>query len=136
MSDRVLLGMASFPAIIAVTAEEQAQGLMYRPWPPPVMAFPSEPGINKLWMRNTPSTLDIVFCAQGTVRDIMEGEPHSTTLVGPDYPVDLVVELPRGWAENHGIRPGDCVSLSLSNHTRIRLGLCHDGKAKYGTRTI
>lgn len=100
-----------FPSLLAVSAEEQAKGLMYQEWPPPVMAFVYEsPRVNRFWMKNTPSPLDIVFCHNGKVSEICYGEPHSTEVLGTQLS-DLVIELPRGTVDSVKIKVGQGVGL-------------------------
>lgn len=115
MSDRVIIGDKQFDALMAITAEETEDGLMYKPWPPPVMAFPfATASVRKFWMKNTLSPLDIVFCRQGKIIGIFAGEPLSLDYVGPDEPCDLVVEFPIGTAQRNNISVGDKVKLSYS----------------------
>ena len=72
--DKVIIGTHEFPIVVAITPEEQATGLMYKSWPPPVMAFPfGSSGIHKFWMKNTISPLDIVFCRDSKVIGIYDG---------------------------------------------------------------
>lgn len=109
---KIILGNHEFTTLIALTEEEQNRGLMGVVWPPPVMCFPKEkPVISKYWMKNTPSPLDIVFCHAGKVIKIEAGVPFSEKRVGPDRPVDLVVELPWGTSERHSIASGTAVRL-------------------------
>jgi uncharacterized membrane protein (UPF0127 family) len=99
------------PTLIAISAEEQAKGLMHQEWPPPVMAFIyNTPGVNRFWMKNTPSPLDIVFCHKGKVSEICYGEPHSTRVIGTQLS-DLVIELPHGTADSIKIKVGQTVGL-------------------------
>lgn len=101
-----------FPTLLAISEEEQSQGLMHQKWPPPVMSFIySSPRINKFWMKSTPSPLDIIFCHGGRVSEICYGEPHSTSVIGGNFFSDLVVELPRGTAESSQIKIGHSVGL-------------------------
>lgn len=96
-----------FPTLLAISSEEQSQGLMHQEWPPPVMAFIYEhPQINRFWMKNTPSPLDILFCHKGKVSEICYGEPHSTTAIGSNLLSDLVIELPHGTAKSNQIKVG------------------------------
>lgn len=119
--DTVILGTHKLPAIIALTEEEQARGLMYRSWPPPVMAFPyDDPKIRKFWMKNTPSPLDLVFCRKGEVITIVSGLPLSIDMIGPDEPSDLVIELPRGRASKLGIVQGTSAKIVYSLITLAR----------------
>ncbi|MDP2683504.1 MAG: DUF192 domain-containing protein [bacterium] len=108
--DKIHIGDNQFDTIVAVTDEEHATGLMYKPWPPPVMIFPYSVGdYRKFWMKNTPSPLDIIFVRAGKIVGIFKGEPMTTASVGPNEPTDMVVELPHGTAERLGISVGDSV---------------------------
>jgi len=119
--DNVIINGMEFEALAAVTFEEQAKGLMYREWPPPVMFFPyKSAGVRKFWMKNTVSPLDIVFCREGRIISIVAGEPMSTMMVGPNEPSDLVVEFPKGTAEKHGFSVGDIVQLKYSTDTAAK----------------
>ena len=100
-----------FPTLLAISSEEQAKGLMHQEWPPPVMAFVYPgPSVNRFWMKNTPSPLDIVFCHKGKIAEICYGEPHSTQVIG-SHVSDLVIELPYGTVESTGIKVGQLVGL-------------------------
>src|ERR1700690_3750800 len=86
-----------FPTLLAISALEQAKGLMFEKWPPPIMSFIYKRAqINKFWMGSTPSPLDIIFCCNGQVSQICAGEPFSTAVIGDDKPSDLIVEFPFG----------------------------------------
>jgi uncharacterized protein len=101
-----------FPTLLAISAEEQQQGLMFQEPPVPVMTFVyGSPSINRFWMKNTPSPLDIVFCHQGKVSEICYGEPHSTNMIGSYTLSDLVVELPHGTTDSAKIKIGHTVGL-------------------------
>ena len=105
--DRIIFGSHQLPTLVALTEEEQRIGLMKRNWPPPIMTFPyATAEVRKFWMKNTISPLDIVFCRAGLVISIVDGKPLSLNHVGPDEPSDLIVELPKGTAENLGIVRG------------------------------
>jgi uncharacterized protein len=102
------------PVKVAITPEEQHQGLMWVKYPPPIMVFPyNKQAINKFWMKNTISPLDILFCREGQIISICKGEPLSTKLIGPNEPSDLVVELPGGLARQLSLKPGDYVGFSI-----------------------
>ena len=54
--------------------------------------------------------LDLIFIGQdGSIRDILPGEPFSEALISPGEPVRFVLELKRGTAEKAGIKDGDLV---------------------------
>ena len=121
-ADKVIIGDHEFNTLVAVTSREHEQGLMFKPWPPPVMSFPyNEAIVRKFWMKNTPSPLDIVFCRDNVVLGVYNGEPMSLTCVGTDQPSDLIVELPYGIAERLNIKAGDDVKLFCSLETTAKL---------------
>ena len=94
-----------FPTLLAISYDEQAKGLMFEKFPPPIMSFIyTEPQVNKFWMKNTPSPLDIVFCCNGEIKQICVGKPYSTSTIGADDPSDLVIELPFGTVSQSGIK--------------------------------
>ena len=100
-----------FPTLLAISSDEQQRGLMHQEWPPPVMAFVyGTPQINRFWMKNTPSPLDIVFCQNGKVAEICFGEPHSTEVIGTKVS-DLVIELPYGTVDSIGLKVGQSAGL-------------------------
>ena len=120
-NDLVQIKTITFPTLVAVTPDEHATGLMWKKWPPPVMCFPYRNAeVRKFWMKNCLSPLDIVFCKDGKVISICYGEPLSTKQVGPNYPSDLVVELPHGTAVKCGINVGDDVKLQRTTRTIAR----------------
>jgi hypothetical protein len=120
--DRVYIGQYAFDTLVAVTADEHITGLMYRPWPPPVMVFPYKNAEQRrFWMKNTPSPLDIIFAHAGKIVGIFKGEPLTTTCVGPDSMTDLVIELPYGTVAELNILVGDCVKVCYSADTAIKI---------------
>jgi uncharacterized membrane protein (UPF0127 family) len=119
--DEIIVGTHSFSTLVAVSSEEQAQGLMWQKWPPPIMSFPfAKASIKKFWMKNTPSPLDIVFVKDSQIVKIESGEPFSTKCVGPNQPVDMVVEFPAGTCKSLGIDVGTVVRKKFSLKTAIR----------------
>jgi len=99
---------------LAVTQEETAQGLMFRPRLAPdrgmLFVFEQE-RIPSFWMKNTLIPLDIVFLdPSGRVVDISAdarpctGEPCPQYL--PRTPALAVLEINSGAAASHGIVPG------------------------------
>ena len=65
------------------------------------------------WMRNTLIALDIVFLdADGTVQNVAHGQPMvEVPGLNSVRPARLVLELNAGWSEEHGLKPGDKVSI-------------------------
>jgi len=100
------------PTLLAVSNEEQTAGLMFVEPPTPIMSFVYRTAqVNKFWMKATPSELDIVFSINGKITNICKGEPHSTKLIGDDFPSDLVVELPYGTCAKLNVNVGDSIGL-------------------------
>ena len=120
--DKIYVNGKWFNTEVAISEAEQAKGLMFKEWPPPVMVFPyKDATIRKFWMKNTVSPLDIVFCREGKVVEILKGEPFSTKLIGPDCLVDMVVELPAGTSEKLEITKGDDVVFKPTLQTISKL---------------
>lgn len=104
--------------LIAITDAEQEKGLMFKSWPPPIMAFPyNKAEKRKFWMKNTSSPLDVIFCKNNKIISIFKGEPFSMKNFGPDETSDLVIEFPYGMAKNLDIKAGDEVKLQYSIKT-------------------
>lgn len=109
----------NFSAEVADTAELQEQGLMFRTdlGPQSAMLFapyPPEgpPRAASFWMRNTPTSLDIVFIrADGTIATIVENTtPYSTDPIPSGEPVAAVLELVGGRTAALGIAEDDRVT--------------------------
>jgi|SRR5271155_4798770 len=110
-----------FPTLLAISWEEQSQGLMNQEWPPPVMSFVYPyPQVNRFWMKSTPSPLDLLFCCAGKITQICYGEPNSTRMMGDDRPSDLVIELPHGTVCESGIKLGHSVGLVKPTHEELK----------------
>ncbi|WP_230481425.1 DUF192 domain-containing protein [Sphingomonas sp. Leaf21] len=104
----------------ARTTAEQAQGLMYRTDLKPdggmlFAPYPPEgggPRVAEFWMKNTPTSLDILFIrADGSIARIAENTPpFSEGKIPSGEPVAAVLELVGGRAAELGISEGDSVS--------------------------
>lgn len=97
-----------FNVEIARTAEEQAQGLMFRTSLPENggMLFPfPKPRIGSFWMKNTLIPLDMIFVrADGSIDRIAENTiPESLEPVVSGGEVSAVLELAGGTAARLGI---------------------------------
>lgn len=111
-----------FPTLLAISDVEQERGLMHVSWPPPVMTFVYEsPKINKFWMHNTPSPLDIVFCLDGKITQICKGEPFSTEIIGGNKYSDLVIEFPIGTMSALNIKLGHSVGLIKPSLAELKI---------------
>jgi len=113
-------GRHAFQVERAATAAEQERGLMYRTdltldggmlfWPYPPDGGP--PRAASFWMKNTPTSLDIVFIrADGTIARIADSTtPFSSAQIPSGEPIAAVLELVAGRTAELGIAEGDRVS--------------------------
>lgn len=107
----------------ARTADEQAQGLMYRRSMAAQhgMLFDmAPPRVATFWMKNTYIPLDMIFvAADGRIRNIAERTvPETTSTHSSDGPVGAVLELNGGTSSRLGIKPGDLVRHPLFGNVR------------------
>ena len=108
----------AFTVEIADSFEETARGLMFRESMPldAGMLFdfdpPREPN---MWMKNTLISLDMLFLDKDgiVVAIARNAEPHSLRRISPGMPVNGVLEINGGLAQDLGIEPGDVVLHSL-----------------------
>lgn len=96
---------------LAMTPEEQSQGLMFRPSMPEDagMLFVFEPPRQAaFWMRNTMISLDIIFVgADGRIVNIAErAVPFSEKTLRSDGIVRAVLEINGGLSSELGFGPG------------------------------
>jgi uncharacterized protein len=107
-------GRHKFEIELALTSEQQAQGLMYRQRlagdAGMLFLYTSEMPL-LMWMANTFIPLDMLFIgADGRIRNIAERTiPHSTATIASDGPALAVLELNGGTASRLGIAAGDRV---------------------------
>jgi uncharacterized protein len=103
-----------FTVDLAVSAEDQARGLMFR------RSLPRDAGMlfdfgttrpAEFWMKNTLIPLDMLFiAADGHVADIHErAVPLSEATIGSKVPVRAVLEVNGGTVARLGIKEGDLV---------------------------
>jgi uncharacterized membrane protein (UPF0127 family) len=107
-----------FKVEMALTPEQQAVGLMFRPsvGPNEGMLFDwSTPRESAMWMRNTIAPLDMVFItADGRIHRIAERTvPYSLATIESRGPVRATLELAAGTAERLGLRVGDRVEQRI-----------------------
>jgi len=107
-------GRVGFLVEMARSPAEQSRGLMFRTLVPPGtgMLFVHErPRPVSMWMRNTPTALDMLFIDQdGTIESIArDTTPFSENVISSNGPVAGVLEIKAGEAERLGIQEGDRV---------------------------
>ena len=107
-------GRHTFWMEIADDDAERQRGLMFRPPLPDdqgmLFKFP-DAAERGFWMRNTPSSLDIIYvAADGRIVSIARHTtPYSDGIYPSNGPATAVVELRAGRAEEIGAKPGDRV---------------------------
>ncbi|RVT99059.1 DUF192 domain-containing protein [Rhodovarius crocodyli] len=109
-----------FRVEMAIDAGHQTIGLMFRPSVAPNggMLFDwGAPRESMMWMRNTISSLDMVFITQeGRILRIAERTtPLSLDTIASRGPVRATLELAAGTAERLNLRPGDRVEQRIFN---------------------
>lgn len=110
-----------FSTLLAISETEQAKGLMEVVDPVPVMSFLYKNSkVNKFWMANTPSKLDIVFCLNGKVSEICVGNPYELKSIGSNNFSDLVIELPYGTVELKNIQIGQKVGFLAETKSQLK----------------
>jgi len=107
-----------FMVEMAVTPKQQEIGLMFRASVPPDggMLFDwGAPRVSQMWMRNTVSSLDMIFIDQdGVIRRIVENTvPQSLAIIDSLVPVKATLEAAAGTAARLDIRVGDKVRAKL-----------------------
>ena len=101
---------------VAATPNARTRGLMWRTQLPEgtgmLFIFPQESGLT-FWMKNTLIPLDMIFFDESlTIVGIVErAEPRSLNSRGPGAPAKYVLEVPGGWSEKIGLKPGLKVEL-------------------------
>ena len=99
---------------LALTPEEIANGLMFRPSLPEnrgMMFLFDQPRLPAFWMKNMQIPLDLVFLdGTGTVVDVIADVPPCAAEPCPNYPpsspAQAVIEIGSGVAAAHGIEAG------------------------------
>jgi uncharacterized membrane protein (UPF0127 family) len=67
------------------------------------------------WMKDMEFPLDMIWISGGKVAQVSAGIPapklgEQPVVVTPLVPVDMVLEVKAGWAENNGVKVGDPIS--------------------------
>lgn len=107
-------GPVSFEVELARTGAEQSRGLMFRTEVPPgtgMLFLHAPPRPATMWMRNTPTSLDMLFIDRaGVIRKIAaRTTPFSEATISSPGAVAGVLEILAGEANRLGIRLGDTV---------------------------
>ncbi|MDR0601791.1 MAG: DUF192 domain-containing protein [Treponema sp.] len=100
---------------IARTDDERARGLMYRrnleDGKGMLFVFEHEDNLS-FWMSNTYIPLSIAFVSsEGRITEIRDMEPLNLNSVRSSRKARYALEVPRGWFDRVGIRPGDRLEI-------------------------
>ncbi len=107
-------GTVHFLVEMARSPAEQSKGLMFRVEVPDgtgMLFLHERPRPVAMWMKNTPTSLDMLFIDQaGVVQKVAaRTTPYSETVLASNGPVAGVLEIRGGEAERLGIAVGDTV---------------------------
>ncbi len=102
------LGAYQIKVQLADTTEKRMQGLMgQKPIENGLILLYEEPRIISLWMKNTPSALDVAFIdTDWRIRQINQMEPFSLMTHQSNEPAIAALEMPLGWFKKHQISVG------------------------------
>ncbi len=101
-----------FIAELAQTAKDRASGLMFRTELADnrgmLFAFKESRSVS-MWMKNTPLSLDMIFCDEhGVVLYVArDAVPYSEEIITPGVPAYAVLEVKAGTARKLNLKPGD-----------------------------
>jgi uncharacterized membrane protein (UPF0127 family) len=111
-------GKVTLMAEIARTASQREQGLMHRKGlkDGEGMLFVFERDeILSFWMKNTLVPLSIAFIAyDGRILEVHDMQPGNLNPVHSSRSVRYALEVPQGWFNRVGIRPGDKLEINFS----------------------
>lgn len=111
----VIFATDTVVAEVAVTADQRAQGLMFREQVPDgtgmLFVFDRQE-VQSFWMQNTYVNLDIAFMDAGfRIVDIQQMEAESTEFHESAAPALYALEVREGWFGERGIAVGDVAQV-------------------------
>jgi uncharacterized membrane protein (UPF0127 family) len=109
------VGGVTIQAELARTSAERERGLMFRTslkeGEGMLFVFEADQRL-AFWMKNTAIPLSLAYLSSdGTIREILDLEPHSLDIRNSERSVRYALEVPRGWFGKAGIRVGDRVAI-------------------------
>ena len=120
ISAKAEVGSSTILLEVARTPQERALGLMFRPAlaEDRGMLFPADPSHPiRMWMKNVPVALDLVFIYEGRIVALAEQVPPCLEASCPSYgpfkqAVDQVLELRAGRDAELGLSPGEPIRIT------------------------
>ena len=113
----VIFGTDTIVAEIARTADERAQGLMYRDELPDgtgMLFVFQDVQIRSFWMANTYVALDIAYLSVSyVIVDIQQMEPLVTDSYPSVAPSMFALEVAQGWFAEHSVVVGDQAQIEF-----------------------
>ena len=111
-------GQKNFEVEMAVSDQQQSQGLMYRRSMAANAGMLFDYGALRhiqMWMKNTYIPLDMIFIGpKGKIKKIVERTiPHSESIISSNGRARAVLELNSGTVSRLGIKTGDTVIHSI-----------------------
>ncbi len=107
----VIFGADTVVAEVAATADERAEGLMYREEVPDgtgMLFVFQDNDVRAFWMANTYVPLDIAYMDPSyRIVDIVQMEPLVTDTYPSSAPAMFALEVRQGWFAEEGIGVGD-----------------------------
>ena len=105
------IGSHSLVAEVASTDSQRGTGLMHRRMLPEnrgmLFVFP-DIALHGMWMMNTFLPLSVAFIdREGTIINIADMEPHTTSTHSALRPAKYALEMNQGWFRKRGIKAGD-----------------------------
>lgn len=108
-------GGISLEAELAITQDQQTAGLMFRTELADgqgMLFVYDRDRIMSFWMKNTLVPLSIAYLsADGTIREIFDMRPLSLEAITGTRHARYALEVPQGWFERVGLKPGDRFEL-------------------------
>ncbi|HOX92536.1 MAG TPA: DUF192 domain-containing protein [Spirochaetales bacterium] len=108
-------GSVSVEAELARTDAQQTAGLMFRTELADgqgMLFVYDRDRIMSFWMKNTLIPLSIAYlAADGTIREIFNMEPQSLEAINGTRYARYALEVPQGWFDRVGLKPGDRFEL-------------------------
>lgn len=106
------LGQYEIQVQLADTTEKRMQGLMGQiPLKHGLILLYETPHEISLWMKNTPSALDVAFIDEHwVVRSLTSMEPFSLTTHSSKGLAIAALEMPKGWFAAHQIHVGSTIT--------------------------